>query len=191
MFFFPARISSPIWLAAQLHKQLRQHSGGADRGQGLHGLVRGAPPMKWWKGIPAWAPSVRHQPPARTSGCSCTPQPSSWRVFVCPALLPHTEGKEQQAQQHPGIARRGWLFCPRKSRVTRGGLLPCSPRYLFQGCPGRQAKREVNAYTRWQPGVTDLELREKLAERSIETRGAFGGVRVGIWIDNLIQTLLL
>lgn len=31
MFFFPARITSPIWPASQLHKQLRQHSSGADR----------------------------------------------------------------------------------------------------------------------------------------------------------------
>lgn len=144
MFFFPARISSPIWLAAQLHKQLRQHSGGADRGQGLRGLVWGAPPLK---GNPRLSPA-RHRHLSRTPRCSCAPQPSSRRLFVCPALLPHAEGKEQQARQRRGIARRSWLLCPRKSRVVRDGLLPCSPRSLFQGCLGRQAKREVNADTK-------------------------------------------
>lgn len=50
------------------------------------------------------------------------------------------------------------------------GLLPCSPRSLFLGCPGRWARREEDVRTGYQPGakgaVSGLELRDKPAKRS-------------------------
>lgn len=92
MFFFPARIASPIWPAAQLHKQLRQHGGGADRERGLRGLVQAAPPMK---GKPPPEPTTTHRPPARDPRRGRAHQPSSRRVRGCPAFLPHAEGNEQ------------------------------------------------------------------------------------------------
>lgn len=52
MFFFPSRITSPIWPATQLHKQLRQHSGGTDH---RRGLVPAAPLMKG-KSLPELTP---------------------------------------------------------------------------------------------------------------------------------------
>lgn len=99
MFFFPARISSPIWLAAQLHKQLRQHSGGADRGQGLRGLVRGAPPMKWWKGIPAWAPSGTSLLRGPLDVAALPSHPAGG----CSSVLPSSRTQRARSNRHSSI----------------------------------------------------------------------------------------
>lgn len=55
MFFFPARITSPIWPAAQLHKQLCQRSGGGGQ-PGVRAVRAGVGSTTHERETPAWAP---------------------------------------------------------------------------------------------------------------------------------------
>lgn len=92
MFFFPSRITSPIWPGAQLHKQRGRGSVGCVGWRGRH-----RPSKRSSKG--KGAPKGKELQRERSSSPHRDPQ---W-AFGCPAPLPHPAGPQRQ----PGCPREG------------------------------------------------------------------------------------